>query len=246
MDDLFKDQHLLPDFIRHRLGEGNPWWSGRPAKPQPAFKRWPFEQILKSFERKLTPVVLLRGPRRVGKTTLQSQVIENLLASGQARPSEIMHVQFDELPDWPAFRKFSRSPILDISYWFEENILRMPFNQLARSGRTAYLFFDEVQNFPDWAGQVKSLVDHADVRVLRAALPPYSSSNGRDVLPTADFWKGLAEHGGKHRAARDQAFRWFSQRGGYPLAQERARTSPGTSSRKSCATPSSTASFKRT
>jgi predicted AAA+ superfamily ATPase len=258
MNELFNDQHVLPHYVRHRLGEGNPWWSGSPAKQQPAFKRWPFEQILKGFERKLTPVILLRGPRRVGKTTLQSQVIESLLASGKVHPNEIMHVQFDDLPDWPEFRKFSQSPILDISYWFAENVLRMPFNQLARSGRTAYLFFDEVQNLPDWAGQVKNLVDHADVRVLvtgssalhiglgkeslagratqinvgplrlweigamgRADLPPYASSNGGEVMQTADFWKGLAAHGLKHQQARADAFRWFSERGGYPFAQER-------------------------
>lgn len=255
--ELFQ-KHPLPGHIELRLSEGNPWWSNRPGRPLPVFKRWPFASILRVLEKKLAPVTLLRGPRRVGKTTLQNQVINHLIARGKAKPTEIMHVQFDDLPDWKDFRKFSKSPILDIAYWFEENILKTPFNRLATQGRTAYVFFDEVQNFPDWAGQVKSLIDHADVQVVATgssalhiglgkeslagrvtqinvgplrlweigalgglSLAPYSTGNGPETLQRVDYWKGLASHGLEHRHAREEAFRWFSDRGSFPYAQEK-------------------------
>lgn len=257
MSDLF-GRHTLPPHIELRLSEGNPWWNGRPTKNLPNFKRWPFKPILAGLRNKLTPVILLRGPRRVGKTTLQDQAITHLIETGAAKPNEVMHVQFDDLPDWRSFRKFSKSPILDIAYWFEEKVLKTPFNTLARSGRSAYIFFDEVQNFPDWASQIKNLIDHVQVQMLVTGssalhiglgkeslagrvsqinvgplrlweigamggldLPPYSVENGAARLQTPEFWRGLVEHGEKHKTARDQAFRWYSDRGGYPMAQER-------------------------
>lgn len=159
-------RHPLPADIERQLYTTNPWWEGKPAKPVPSFRRWAFQPIMKGFERRLTPVIILRGPRQVGKTTLQSQIMEELLKTGKSQPNEILHVQFDDLPPWKELRKFSRTPILHIARWFEEVVLKKPFNQLAREGKTPYIFFDEVQNFPEWASQIKNLVDHAELRVL--------------------------------------------------------------------------------
>jgi predicted AAA+ superfamily ATPase len=49
-------------------------------------------------------------------------------------------------------------------------------------------------------------------------LPP----NGLDDLLRGDFWRQLDDHGAAHRLARDEAFRAFSKRGGYPIAHARA------------------------
>ena len=49
-------------------------------------------------------------------------------------------------------------------------------------------------------------------------LPP----NGLDDLLRGDFWRQLDDHGAAHRLARDEAFRAFSERGGYPIAHARA------------------------
>jgi len=251
-------RHPLPADIERQLYDTNPWWEGKPAKPVPKFRRWPFKPILKSFERRLAPVVILRGPRQVGKTTLQSQIIEELLKTGHACPNEILHVQFDELPPWKDLRRFSQAPILQIARWFEEMVLKKPFNLLAQEGKTAYVFFDEVQNLPEWASQIKNLVDHSELRVLVTgssalriglgkeslagrvsqinigplrlweigamgdlALPPLFPENGVEAFSKPDLWKELATHGSRHSEARQEAFRWFSERGGYPLSQAR-------------------------
>jgi predicted AAA+ superfamily ATPase len=47
---------------------------------------------------------------------------------------------------------------------------------------------------------------------------PLLRENGPGALVDPAFWKGVAAHGLKHRPARDAAFQWFSDRGGYPLA----------------------------
>ncbi len=257
MNNLFA-KHVIPGEIEKRLIEHNPWWQGKPAKSVPKMKRWPFKLILDNFQKNLVPVTLLRGPRRVGKTTIQNQIIEHMLSNGVAHPNEILHIQFDELPDWKSFKFAAKSPILDIVYWFEENILKTSFNQLARQKRSAFIFFDEVQNLPGWAEQVKNFIDTNDARVLVTGssalhiglgkeslagrvsqinigplrlseigrlsdvnLPPFSFPNGRNGFNKIEFWKELVEHGRKYSKARDRIFKLFSERGGYPAAQER-------------------------
>jgi predicted AAA+ superfamily ATPase len=53
---------------------------------------------------------------------------------------------------------------------------------------------------------------------IEPLLPP----NGLDDLLRSDFWRQLNAHGAAHRQARDEAFRAFSERGGYPIAHARA------------------------
>jgi hypothetical protein len=198
--------------------------------------------------------VILRGPRRVGKTVLLHQVLDTLLRQG-VENSRILYLPFDELP---VLRKLSQ-PILSIAYWFERHRLGCTFNQAARNDAPAFLFLDEVQNLDAWAPQLKSLVDNHGVRVLvtgssslrieagrdslagrittltlgtlllrevaglrfghsiDALMPP----NGLDAFVRREFWEEARAKGKGERDARDEAFRAFSERGGYPVAHER-------------------------
>ncbi len=253
-----QSRYLLPADIERRLYRTNPWWSDKAAEPSPPFRRWAFQRILKNFELGLAPAVLLRGPRQVGKSTLSAQIIQHLIETRKADPREILYIQFDDLPPLKELKKFSLVPIMHITGWFEDNVLRKTFNQLAREGRTAYLFFDEIQNLPEWASQIKNLVDHAKLKVLATGssalriglgkeslagrvsqvsmgplrlweigvmrgldLAPCFPQNGAEALSKQELWRELVAHGVKHADARRQAFRWFSERGGYPVAHVR-------------------------
>ena len=77
----------------------------------------------------LAPIVAVRGPRQVGKTTAQLQVIEDLLAEG-VRPNTILRVQFDDLGSLHDLV----DPILRIADWFEHHVAGAHFNRLARAG----------------------------------------------------------------------------------------------------------------
>ena len=79
--------------------------------------------------------MVLRCPRRVGKTILLRQIIEALLASGVAA-SRILYVPFDELPTLVRIAE----PVLAIARWFERNHLGTTFNVMARKGTPAFLF----------------------------------------------------------------------------------------------------------
>jgi len=168
----------LPQETEDFLFDTNPWWKGKPTPRLPQYRRWLFNQTLQRLKGGLAPVTVLRGPRQVGKTTLQQQIIQHLLEEEGIRPERIFRVQFDEIPSL----KGIATPILTLSRWFENRVLKKTFNESARDGKPVYLFFDEVQNLPDWAPQVKSLVDHHEVRVLLTGSSALRIEYGRDSL----------------------------------------------------------------
>jgi predicted AAA+ superfamily ATPase len=245
----------LSDSLVESLRRMNPWWEGRPMRLLPTTRRHLVAQMRLRLHRKLAPVVLVRGPRQIGKTTAQEQLIADLLNEG-VEPQRILRFQADELP---AIRRIDE-PMLRVVGWFEGAILRHTLNQAAHANRPAYLFFDEVQNLPDWAAQLKHLVDGSDAQVVvtgssalrlemgRDSLAgristieagvlsltevaafhqvdlgsPRLADNGLDPMLKPDFWKSLREEGRRCAESRNLAFACFSDRGGYPLAHERA------------------------
>jgi len=95
--DLF-DKVRLPPELDELLRNANPWWQGKPGRVLPAFKRWAFPLLrARLIEAVVAPVVVLRGPRQVGKTTILEQMINHLIEERGVSPSRLLRVQFDEL-----------------------------------------------------------------------------------------------------------------------------------------------------
>lgn len=168
---------MLSSGLETQIRDANPWWRNERLFDLPKMKRWAFQPVLKGLQTGLTPSVVLRGPRQIGKTTLLEHVIEHLLDGGMA-PHRIYRLQFDELP---GLRKLE-NPILDLCKWFSTAVLKKSFNQAAQDGEQAYIFLDEVQNLPDWAAQLKYLVDIHPVRVLVTGSSALRIEAGRDSL----------------------------------------------------------------
>jgi uncharacterized protein len=168
----------LPKQLVEFLEFQNPWWSGKASKPTERFRRWAFPEVMHRLESNATPIAAIRGPRQVGKTTIQEQLIEEFLHLRRVHPSRILRVQFDEVPSLGSLS----DPILAISRWFEKNVAKGSLNALARRGEPAYLFFDEVQNLKSWAPQMKAIVDHADVRTLVTGSSALRIASGQDSL----------------------------------------------------------------
>lgn len=181
-----KENELNPTFWGYRLSpelesflrDINPWWEDKPMQPLPQFRRWLFEQTLQRLKTGLAPVTVLRGPRQVGKTTLQGHIVDHLLREENISPRRIFRIQFDEIPSL----KGLKDPILSLCRWFESRILGESFNESANKGMPVFLFLDEVQNLSDWAPQIKSLVDHHAVRVLLTGSSALRIEYGRDSL----------------------------------------------------------------
>jgi predicted AAA+ superfamily ATPase len=155
----------------------NPWWEGKPLPLLPQTRRHIVKNMKKRLERKLAPIVVVRGPRQIGKTTAQLQFISDLLDSGTS-PRNIFRMQFDELPELVHFKE----PILRIVDWYEKNILQQSLNQAAHERKNIFLFFDEVQNLANWAPQLKFLVDSSTVNTLVTGSSALRIELGRDSL----------------------------------------------------------------
>jgi predicted AAA+ superfamily ATPase len=244
----------LPEALVNDLRRMNPWWGGSSLPVLPPTRRHLVDQIHRRLELRLAPAVVVRGPRQIGKTTAQLQVLQDLLSRG-VLPRNILRIQADELTDLSGISE----PILRFADWYEENVLGKTLNDAAHQGTPTYLFFDEIQNLKDWAPQIKFLVDHSTTQVvitgssaLRIELgrdslagristieagvlsltevasfrgidlgEPFLRDNGLEPLTRRDFWLDLREHGRRRSEQRDEAFKWFSERGGYPLAHQR-------------------------
>ena len=127
----------------------------------PPHRRAIVEGIHKCLRQQLAPVVTVRGLRQVGKTTAQLHVIQDLLRSG-VPGNNIFRVQCDELPSLAHFKE----PVLRLTDWYEEVILKRTLNQAAAENTPAFLFWDEIQNLKDWASQLKHLVDSSTCQVV--------------------------------------------------------------------------------
>ncbi len=255
-DTAFFADFGLPPALSQNLRRLNPWWEAEAMPPQPSTRRHLVMQIRRRLQSNIAPVVVIRGPRQIGKTTAQFQLIQDLLDEG-THPRRILRVQFDDLE---TFRL--PEPLLRITDWFEKNIAPQRFNALAQSGEVAYLFLDEVQNLEGWDVQLKSLVDNAAVKAvvtgssaLRIELgrdslagrintieagvlslteigafqgldapDPYLAENGLASLLLKEFWTDLRIYGHVHSMFREQAYRQFSARGGYPVVHREKDT----------------------
>ncbi len=251
---LFTGLKLSAELVQD-LRRMNPWWEGKPLPLLPNTRRHLVKNIQRRLERRLAPIVVVRGPRQIGKTTAQLHVLQDFLEHG-IDPKRIFRVQCDELPEISVLSE----PILRLVDWYEDNILEKKLNEAAQEGKPTYLFFDEVQNLKNWAPQLKSLVDSSTTQVLvtgssalrielgRDSLAgrmttieagvlsmteigffhglspglPFLADNGIEALTRKDFWQDLIHHGIQLGSTRDQVFRWFSDRGGYPLVHQKA------------------------
>ncbi|MBN1895571.1 ATP-binding protein [bacterium] len=167
----------LSDVLVSDILEMNPWWQDKPMSVLPETRRHLVDQMKTRFERRLAPIVIVRGPRQIGKTVAQKQMISDLLKKGIA-PDRIMRLQFEEIP---SFKRLSE-PILRIVEWYERTVLRKTLNEAAHAGTPACIFLDEVQNLEDWDAQLKFLVDHSTLQMIVTGSSALRLEMGRDSL----------------------------------------------------------------
>ena len=85
------------DGILKVLSAFNPWWKTGVVNPQFSkdYKRFAFYEAMNRLTQpNLRRTVVLTGTRRVGKTTIQYQMIEALLAKG-VHPQQIVFISMD-------------------------------------------------------------------------------------------------------------------------------------------------------
>lgn len=127
------------------LSAYNPWWKTGAVNTNlsKTYKRFAFHEAMKRLDEKnIRRIVVLTGTRRVGKTTIQYQMIEELLQRGIS-PQKIVFISMDH----PMLKLSDFNDILEC---YHENIY---------AEQDAYYFFDEVQYAQDWDKWLKIIYD---------------------------------------------------------------------------------------
>jgi uncharacterized protein len=125
-----------------KLESFNPWW--KDGKVSPLFtgrKRRIFNEIYPYVDKR--QIVLFTGLRRVGKTTIMYQIINELMKQG-VNPYNILYFSFDEM----------KYDLEELIKQYEENVLRVDISQ-----ENVFLFLDEIQKLEAWPAKIKIFYD---------------------------------------------------------------------------------------
>jgi uncharacterized protein len=130
----------------------NLWWGELPHAftGLPEFRRDVFDELYADVKQ-LPQMVSVTGPRRVGKSTLLQQCIQQLIQDSPEPKAQASRIVYFSMQD----------PGLEIPGFDQDRF----FNDLvvtavqASKGGTAYLFLDEIQRFPRWELYLKKFYD---------------------------------------------------------------------------------------
>ncbi|TYB91502.1 MAG: AAA family ATPase, partial [Kosmotoga sp.] len=126
----------------------NPWWR-KSVIDFPETKRDTFKEVKKLFDSAKT-MISLQGLRRVGKSTLIFQLINELIEKG-TEAEEILYISMDD----PRLISFNFPIIESFELW------------LKRFGRKkAYLFVDEAHFSKNFDLQLKRIYDNYRPKIL--------------------------------------------------------------------------------
>lgn len=140
--------HIIGIFMLSILNQWNRWGS---ATLKSGHTRTLTANIIRFIH---TPdIIVLTGLRRAGKTTLLYQIIDELERQ-QIPQTAILHMNFEE----PAL-----APMMDLDLLDE--IYQTYRNEIYPQG-TAYLFFDEIQNVPQWERWVRARNENEDIKIF--------------------------------------------------------------------------------
>ncbi len=128
---------MISERISALIREYNPLWEGKLSE-LPVYKRHIFEKVEKYMKTK--QIIALVGLRRVGKTVMMKQIIQDLKISSQ----NIFYFLFDEL--------ITQNPEI------LQDILDYYLKTVAKEGKK-YIFLDEIQKVPYWQDIIKRFYD---------------------------------------------------------------------------------------
>jgi predicted AAA+ superfamily ATPase len=125
-----------------KLEEFNPWWITGAVDLELAlpFKRDVFQEVEQQVNKRF--IIALTGLRRVGKTTILYQMIQDLIHR-KISPTNILFFSFDDL-------SAELSEILDMYKELHAKDFR---------NEKCYIFLDEVQKYANWENELKKYYD---------------------------------------------------------------------------------------
>lgn len=174
------------------IERANPWWNGASVGDFKNLPRRTHFHSLYNLIRQTNPrrAVVLMGPRRIGKTVLLYQIIDQLIQDGVS-PKKIIYLSLHN----PIFRLSSL-----------EELLLWAVEWTGATSKDVMIFFDEIQYLDTWEQQLKALVDsYPDIKFVvtgsaAAAIHKKSKESGAGrftdyLLPPLSFYEFVSIKG---------------------------------------------------
>jgi len=161
------------EYYSNIIFSNSPWLKDPEKIPKPqAFRREAYYRVQKQLKAKHQMAVLIKGPRRVGKTEIQKQLIYSLIKDEQYAPTHILYLSLDDVQIQAASSE-NRWRILNdlLNNW--ANFLG--FDTFDEINVPAFCFLDEVQAVDNWATFIKNRVDrNPHVRIILSGSAAHS------------------------------------------------------------------------
>ncbi len=186
-------QQIPKEQVLRRIQSENVWWES-PHEIAPGYKllrRRAYFSLLFPLVDVALPkrAILLMGPRRVGKTVMMHQVVQNLIDSGVS-PKHICYFSVDH----PLFNGLGLEALLELYAEAAQMDLR--------SDESIFILYDEIQYLKGWETHLKTLVDsYSNIKFIAsgssaAALKLKSAESGAGrftdfLLPPLTFHEYL-------------------------------------------------------
>ena len=142
---------------RQDLEIKNPWWNNNefivPERNLP--KRDLFFVLEKNLHHSL--MLNIVGLRRVGKSTIQKQLIDHLLANNKIHPNNIFYFLFDY-----SFQLQKPEFLDDVLFFYFKEIADKPSLNFEN---VVYVFLDEIQYIENWQSILKKYYDLSNKKI---------------------------------------------------------------------------------
>lgn len=162
-----------------RIRTNNPWWGNVDAINQDSLvvefeeqKIKYFHPLLSGFPSKKDGVLTIRGPRRVGKSTLFRLLIRLLLLEKGVPPESVFFFPCDRVEDYNDLFNIIKT-YLDFAR--------------PRTNQRLFIFLDEISFVTDWQKTIKEMTD---VGLLKNSLTLLTGSSLLDLKFGSEFLSG--------------------------------------------------------
>ena len=198
-----------------KLEEFNHWWVSGEVDPELAlqFKRDAYDELRRGLKNKF--IMALTGLRRVGKTTIMYQLIQNLI-DDKTDATNILFFSFDE----------TDAKVSEIVGKYRE------FQKKDFREERVYIFFDEIQKCSNWENEIKKYYDlYPKVKFVvsgseslfirkkaKETLAGRISEYALSTLGFAEYLRlnGTGEDKFKYETKMVPLFNRFIEKGGFP------------------------------
>lgn len=145
------------EVLKNIVFSNSPWINdSKEIKEPEKFLRECFYSVKKEMEARHNMAVLIKWPRRVGKTEIQKQIIWELIKKKKVNPKKVLYLSFDDVQIQATKVEDRAKMVKDILDIWAQII---GFNTYDQIKDEAYCFLDEVQAVKDWDFLVKNRIE---------------------------------------------------------------------------------------